>query len=459
MAIDLLCRNYLLQELKITRAWLLLQHFNSGALQFLRSSCLRSLDIEGLKYTRHAITQSIIGHCPDTLQELRLVFSDSTRLYDEDAEHSPEDVTIVPRVHPSLRALTLKFPRIDRQLEIVLCDLIQSSPNLQEFTFYSLTQPLSKIITCLAKNCPVLNSVDFTATPIPEADMHCFIALCPPLYSLGMTFQSDHHRGVIPSLISRFGHTLQELRIHGSDLPPNSDHGFIVSVLAHCPCLKTLSIDSDHLATNKGVALQDLLAVEWATTSLEDLCLAISIPKDDAEIYRLLQEWKHHQGIYLYPGEYDPEGPIGRCRTYVNQFLQFFKNLQAQPRLTSLKLKWGQGGCLIPCEFAEVFTGGELTVEKLSRIMLNLSSLKAVSKVFRSRERKAEEYKREQEIYDKLSSCNIVVENVETPREMGGDNGRAAEKSSWQPDSNSYDDHEYSLYKSRKARKMHYKEK
>jgi hypothetical protein len=39
-----------LQELKITHAWLLLYHFNSSALQFLRSSCLRLLDIEGLEF-------------------------------------------------------------------------------------------------------------------------------------------------------------------------------------------------------------------------------------------------------------------------------------------------------------------------------------------------------------------------------------------------------------------------
>ncbi|KAF9131057.1 hypothetical protein BGW39_002318 [Mortierella sp. 14UC] len=455
-AMILLCRNHRLQELRITRAWLLLQHFNSSALQFLRSSCLRSLDIEGLEYISLTIIQAILGHCPDTLQELRLIATDSSFWHDENAEYPrpPGDLAIVvPRVHPSLRVLTLKYPRADEQQAIFLCDLIQSSPRLQEFTFYSLNLTQCNIITCLTKSCTALNSIDFTHTRISEADMLHFIALCPPLRSLAMYLQPDHHKSVIPSLLSRFGSILQELRIHGRDLPPSNDHGFIALVLAHCSCLKTLSIDLDH---NRGVVLQDLLAVEWATSSLENLCLAIGAPDVEVELDRLLQEWRQHRCIYLYPGEYGPEGPIARASTYVGQLLQFYKRLQAQPRLTNLQLKWRRGWFSIPHEFAEVFTGGELTEKKLSWMMLNLNPLYTADKIVRSAARKKEEEKKERAIKDKLDSCNIFVVHVESPRKEAddddSDDNKVVEDPSWLPDDDDDDDQEYSIYKSRKAR-------
>ncbi|KAK5807837.1 hypothetical protein F5H01DRAFT_370747 [Linnemannia elongata] len=463
--LELLCRNPQLQELTIKFAWKLVRHFNHRVLQFLRTSRLRFLDIGYLKYSNIAMTQAILGNCPDTLEELRLDLMDNELdHYYEPGEPRPDArATAVPRTLPSLRLLSVNCPRLDAQLEIVVCDLIQSCPSLQDLNLSQLrwqTQVMtSNIFGAIINTCPALTSLDMGRTEIPEIDMLLFIGRCSKIRSLQMYIQPDHLRGVIRSLSRQYSSTLQVLRINTNDLPPNS-HGLISTILSHCSALKTLSLDKD-LSYSPGVHLQDLLAVKWATTSLESLYLPIRAPVLDQATF--LEEWRRDRCMYIGLNNIEPESAIASFYNQVLLVKQLYETLQAQTSLKSVQLKWRHGWFVIPQEFAEDFTEGYLTVERLSCISLYLNPLHAIDKLIRKAAKTQKDEEKEVKIRLKLISSNISVTYVHHPQlhrvegEVGEEEREEEEEenngdsvdlmSSCMPE-----DQEYSAYKSRRAR-------
>ncbi|KAG0372309.1 hypothetical protein BGX24_000431, partial [Mortierella sp. AD032] len=351
-------------------AWRLLKALDSSTLQFLCSSRLRSLDLENIRNRCLDKVQAILAHCPDTLQELRLNFMSFGHLGIFEDEDIPlrlnSRATVVPRVFPNLRVLTLKIPKMEKPLEIIFCDFIQSCPSLQKIDLVELS-PLSNILTALTKNAPSVNTVRLYHTGYTsEADLLRFLARCSQLRSLQMFDVAVRFDTVVPTLVDRFGSTLQELIIYQSNVYPNSIE-LITTILAHCSCLKKLSVSRSHC-----VALQDLLAIEWMSTSLESLNLSIKRPDVEIEQDDLLQEWRKHQYMYLDPDKYDPDGVIARPRVLVDLLSRLYWRLQAQPRLTSLQLAWSRMWNVIPLEFAEVFSDWKLTDKNLKWMKLIL---------------------------------------------------------------------------------------
>ncbi|KAG0272657.1 hypothetical protein BGZ95_011559 [Linnemannia exigua] len=447
-ALALVCRNTRLQELRVKCAWRLLKKLDSSALQFLCSPRLRVLELEGVEYFCLEKVQAILAHCPDTLQELRIAFSHFEDLgYDDDDYplRLNARATALPRVLPNLRVLILDSPKIDESFEGFACDLIQSSPRLHDINMFTLGS-LSNILTALIKNNPSVNTVNFRRTQnTSKADLLQFLARSPKLRSLAIDHIEDH---TIPILVDRFGSTLQELIIHQSNVPPNS-YGFIATILAHCSCLKKLSVSRYPQLIDNGIDLQDLLAIEWASTSLESLCLPIKRPGVEIEQDHLLQEWRQLRYMYLIPNEYDPDGMIARSRGLVDLLSQFYRRLQAQPRLTSLRLLWHRMWYAIPLEFAEAFSNGQLTEKRLRWMVLLLSPLYTAYKIVRSAAKKRKEAEEERALMDKLNACNIFVVHVEASRMECYDNkdDEVNCDPSWLSD-----DQEYSTYKSRKER-------
>lgn len=463
--VELLCRNPRLQELTIKCAWKLVRHFDHRILQFLRTSRLRFLDIGGLEYSRVAMTQAILGNCPDTLEELRLYLTENeVGRYNgfDDTSRPDTRATAAPRTLPSLRLLSVNCPTLDTQLEIVVCDLIQLCPSLQELDLNQLcwqTQTMTSIFGAIINSCPALTALDMGRTVIPEIDMLLFVGRCSEIRSLQMYIWPDHLRGVIRSLSRRYSSTLQVLRINTSDLPPNS-HGFISTILSHCSALKALSLDQD-LSNSPGVDLQDLLTVKWATASLESLYLPMRAPALDQG--QFLEEWRRDRCMYLGQDNIKPDSAIARFYGQVLLVRQFYETLQAQLNLKSVQLKWRHEWFVIPQEFAEDFTDGYLTMERLSWMTLYLSPLYVIDKLIRAAAKKQEEEEKEAEIKEKLESCNISVVYVHRPQlyraeyEEGEEEREGEEEesndgsldlmSSWMPE-----DQEYSAYKSRRAR-------
>ncbi|KAF9156497.1 hypothetical protein BG015_004709 [Linnemannia schmuckeri] len=459
---ELLCRNPRLQELTIKGASKLVQHFDHRVLQFLRTSRLRFLDIGYLEYSKIAMIQAILNNCPHTLEELRLdLMVSNARRYNGIDDPLRPDVrsTTAPRTLPSLRLLSVNCPRFDSQLGIVLCDLIQSCPSLQELSLDKLcwqTQTVtSNIFGALINNCPALISINMGRATIPEIDMLLFIERCSGIRSLQINIQSDHLRSVIPCLSRRYSATLQVLHVNTDDLPPNS-HGFISTILSHCSALKTLSVDQG-LCNSLGVSLQDLLVIKWATTSLESLYLPMREPALDQN--RFLKEWRRDRCMYLGQNEIEPESEIASFYSQVLLLKQFYETLQAQPNLTSIQLQWRRGWLMIPKEFAEDFTNGYLTAERLSWMALYLSPLYVIDKLIRAAAKRQKDEEEEAEIREKLNACNISIVYVRRPalrEEEEEEEEEAVAKSnkdslgltqSWMPD-----DQEYAAYKSRRAR-------
>lgn len=463
--VELLCRNPRLQELTITHAWKLVQPLDYRVLQFLRTSRLRFLEIGTLKYSEIAMTQAILGNCPDTLEELRLYLTGEEEDYYngfDDPSRPDARATAAPRSLPSLRILSVKCPTLDTQLGIVVCDLIQSCPSLQELNlnpvFWQNQMMTSNIFGAIINGCPALTSLDLGRTVIEESEMLLFIGRCPEIRNLQMYIQPDHLRGVIHSLSRRYSSTLQVLRINTNDLPPNS-YGFISMVLSHCSALKTLSLDQD-LLNSPGVDLQDLLSVKWATTSLESLYLRIRAPVLDQGCF--LKEWKRDRCMYPGQGNIKPESAIASFYSQVLLVKQFYETLQALPNLKSVQLKWKHGWFVIPLEFAEDFTDGYLTMERLSWMTFYLNPHHAIDKLIRAAAKKKEEAKKEVEIKEKLESCNISVVYVRQPQLHRADDEEGEEEREGVKEKNDdsldlmstwmLEDQEYSAYKSRRAR-------
>ncbi|KAG9068209.1 hypothetical protein KI688_011804 [Linnemannia hyalina] len=457
--VELLCRNPRLQELTIKNAWKLVRHFDHRALQFLRTSRLRFLDIGHLEHSKVAMTQDILGNCPDTLEELRLDLTGGYNGLDGPLRLDAR-AGATPRTLPSLRLLSVSCPRLDTQLEIVVCYLIQSCPSLQKLNLNQLrlqTQmTTSNIFGAIIDSCPALTSLDMGRTEISGIDMLAFIGRYSKIRSLQMCIQPDRLRGVIRSLSRRYNSTLQVLRINTNNLPPNN-HGFISMILSHCSALKTLSLDQD-LSSSPGVDLKDLLAVKWATTSLESLYLPMRAPVLDKG--RFLEEWRRDRCTYLGHGNIEPESAIASFYSQVLLVKQFCETLQAQPNLRSIQLKWRNGWLVIPLEFAEECTNGYLTIERLSWMTLYLSPLYVIDKLVRAAAKKQEEEDEEAKLKEKLKSCNISVVYVRRPlllhaegeereevEEEESNNDSLDLLSSWTPE-----DQEYSAYKSRRNR-------
>ncbi|KAF9137987.1 Structural maintenance of chromosomes protein 3 [Mortierella sp. GBA39] len=457
--IELICRNPRLQELTIKRAWRLVQHFDHRVLQFLRTSRLRFLDIGYLEHFKIAMIQDILGNCPDTLEELRLDLTAGYNGFDDPLRLDAR-AAATPRTLPSLRLLSVSCPRLDTQLEIDVCDLIQSCPSLQKLNLNQLrlqTQmTTSNIFGAITNSCPALTSLDMGRTEIPGIDMLAFIGRCSEIRSLQMYIQPDHLGGVVRSLSRRYSSTLQVLRINTNDLPPNS-HGFISTILSHCSALKTLSLDQD-LSSSPGVDLKDLLAVKWATTSLERLYLPMRAPVLDKS--RFLEEWRRDRCTYLGHGNIEPESTIASFYNQVHLVKQFYEILLAQPNLKSAQLKWRGGWLVIPLEFAEECTNGYLTIEKLSWMTLYLSPLYVVDRLTRAAAKKQEEEDKEAKIKEKLKSCNISVVYVRWPLLLHAEDEEREEVEEEESNSDSLDlisswrreDQEYSAYKSRRTR-------
>ncbi|KAK3844976.1 MAG: hypothetical protein J3R72DRAFT_521352 [Linnemannia gamsii] len=409
-ALALICRNTRLQELKVNCAWRLLKDLDSSTFQFLCSSRLRSLNLEDLEYSRLDKIQAILAHCPDTLQELRLLFLEYEDLGFEDDDNPLRlnaRAAAVPRILPNLRVLTLDIPTMVEPLEIAVCDLIQSCPRLQEINLLNLSS-LSNILTSLTRNTPPVNTVSFYRSRcISGADMLHFLARCSQLRSLELADVAVRLESVVPTLVNRFGTTLQELILYERHVPPNGLE-FITTILAHCSCLKKLSVDSLQ-SSIVGIALQDLLAIEWASTSLENLSIPIKEPFDQIEQGFLLQEWRQHQYMYLQPDEYDPEGIIARSRVLIDLLLRLYRRLQAQSRLKSLKLAWHRMWYSIPLEFAEVFGDWELAETNLQWMKLFLFPLDTANKNARSAANHRKKAEEDRALTEKLSACNISV--------------------------------------------------
>ncbi|KAG0376233.1 hypothetical protein BGX24_008057 [Mortierella sp. AD032] len=453
-ALALICRNTRLQELNVHCTRQLLQDLDSSVLQFLYSSHLRSLNLEDIGYFYLDKVQSILAHCPDTLQELRLVFRNSSNQgYDGDGNpiRLYSRATAIPRGLPNLRALTLDIPEMEKPLEVVVCDLIQSCPRLQEINLLNLSS-LSNILTSLTKNTPSVDTVSFNRTQhTSEADTLHFLARCSQLRSFAMDHNFELLKSVVPILVDRFGSTLQELIIYESNVHQDN-HDFIATVLAHCSCLKKLSIGRSYQSTQKGIALQDLLEVEWASTSLESLSIPIKEPFDQIEHDRLLQEWRQHRYIYLDPEEYDPDGVIARSKVLVDMLSRLYRRFQAQSRLPYLQFAWHRMWHAIPLEFVEVFSNGQLTERRLGWMSLFPNTLCKANKNAQSAEKRKKEAEEDRALMDKLYDCNISVVRVLAvdPWMDYGDN-KDNEVDYYDP-SCFPEDQEYSAYKSRKER-------
>ncbi|KAK3826665.1 MAG: hypothetical protein J3R72DRAFT_13873 [Linnemannia gamsii] len=451
-ALALICRNTRLQDLRVHCAWRLLRHVDSSVLQFLRSSHLRSLDLKGIEYVCLEKVQAILTHCPDTLQELRLVFIYFDLGLDDDDNplRLNARAAAVPRILPNLRVLTLDIPKMDEPLEIVVCDLIQSCPRLQEINLLNL-RSLSNILTSLTKNTPSVNTVRLHRTHhISEADTLHFLEPSLQLRSLEMVDVAVRLERVIPTLLDRFGSTLQELNIHQSHFS-HDNHAFIGTILAHCSCLKKLSIDLPVQSANVGIALQELLAIEWASTSLESLCFPIKGSDVEIEQDHLLQEWRQHRYVYLDPDEYDPDGIIGRSIVFVDLLSRLYRRLQAQLRLTSLQLAWSRMWFAIPLEFAEAFSNGQLTERRLGWMKLFLNPLFTANKNALSAANKKKKAEEERTLTEKLDACNISVVRVDVePPWMD-----YRDENDYEVDYDPFcflEDQEYSAYKSRRER-------
>ncbi|KAG0215637.1 hypothetical protein BGX33_000975 [Mortierella sp. NVP41] len=404
----LLYRNTRLRELKIEVASWLVRFFDDRTLQFLCSSSLRSLDLDQLDHYELPMTQALVGHCPDTLEKLRLGFLE----YHDKNAHKCHDAreTAVPRILPNLRCLTVECMRIDNQLEIVLCDLIQSCPNLQELNLHRLHRLLPttipNIVAALIKYCPGLNS--FHSPRFPAADMLRLIEGCPRIHTLEMEIRQEHLEHVIPSLALRYSSTLQVFRITENHLPPDQDN-YISTILAHCACLKVMSIH----ATTYGIPLQDLIKVEWATTSLESLSLTIRSPAPALDQELLHREWKEQRYGYVDPDGGDPENQIAQAARLANMVLQFYTRIEAQPRLISPWMSWFNGWRSIPWEFAEEFTDGQLTEERQCKMSLYLPSIRKLDAHIRHAAKDKLDRDKERCLKEKLDLCNISVIDLE----------------------------------------------
>ncbi|KAG0283118.1 hypothetical protein BGZ96_012515, partial [Linnemannia gamsii] len=234
------------------------------------------------------------------------------------------------------------------------------------------------ILRALINNCPALKSIVLGRADISENDMLLFIERYPRILSLQMSVQPDHLKNVIPSLCRRHSSILQELDINTDNLPPNGPE-FISTILSNCSALKKLAVVG---TPSSEIALQDLVSVKWATTSLENLQLAIRAP--DFHQDRLLQEWRQYRYMYLYQDEIEPGSEIANFNIQVLLLRRLYEVLQAQPKLTIKHLYWTEEWSAIPREFVECITWGYLTAQRLCWMCLYLKPLDLIEHTIRA---------------------------------------------------------------------------
>ncbi|KAF9935364.1 hypothetical protein FBU30_003154 [Linnemannia zychae] len=315
----------------------------------------------------------IIEKCPSSLQELTLQtlyndYSIGDQIDEVALQHkltSIKNKNII--TDPALRRLNISWYKvygvyIPDYSETFLYPLLSCFPDLQDvripllsasnwdLDIFSETLSPRDHISIIMASCPSITTIDFGDNLMSEEQMLQILKTIPQeqkLKRLTMKISHDYIPRVVPLLLERWSSSLQELCLSevGFNRHPEVRSTYIADILATCPQLKSLSVDSmpwmrystkEAYIYISNIGLDDLLGVKWVCTNLETLSIAItsltgkaaeSVDKE-ADCYQSLFKWTTA----------DPQ--LLHYNRKIDNLIKFYQRLKSLPRLVNPDLDW-----------------------------------------------------------------------------------------------------------------------
>ncbi|KAG9069867.1 hypothetical protein KI688_009192 [Linnemannia hyalina] len=210
------------------------------------------------------------------------------------------------------------------------------------------------------------------------------------LQGLTMRITPLYANRVLPALLQQCGSTLQVLRL-GELGFANLRSTYIADILARCPRLKVFVVSSapGKLRPFSKIALQDLLSAEWVCSELETLSIsinelaAVATAQDTGTLYDglaslALEDTKNEKGSQLGSTAAQTYQDYVKFSSMVRNVLEFYRRLNALPKLVTLSLQWSQVCQTVPYECGMGFSDHLLDVDKLQWMGLEWSARSGV---------------------------------------------------------------------------------
>ncbi|KAF9130816.1 hypothetical protein BGX30_013349 [Mortierella sp. GBA39] len=311
------------------------------------------------------------------------------------------------RQTPSFRLLSVNWysARDGQELDVVDSDkflypLLACFPRLQDLTVPKIPcRDLkwgSALVSILTLSCPALTNINFGENLISEEHMFRFITGMPQgqgqgqgLQGLTMRITPLYANRVLPALLQQCGPTLQVLRL-GEFGFANLRSTYIADILACCPRLKVFVVSSapGKLRPFSKIALQDLLSTEWVCSELETLSISINelaavTAQDTGTLYDglaslALEDTENEKGNQLGSTAALTYQDYVHFSSMVRNVLEFYRRLNALPKLVTLSLQWSQVCQTVPYECGMGFSDNLLDVDKLQWMGLEWSARSGV---------------------------------------------------------------------------------